>query len=215
MKKIWDISLPVSPKLPVWQGDPPVRMERVMKLEEGDVANVTTLNFGAHTGTHLDASYHFISNGRKIDEIPLEEMIGKAQVVRIADGIDMVTREVLASVSFVTDITRVLFKTRNSSLWSQPNHLFDTRYVGLDASAAQYLVDSGIRLVGIDYLSVAPFENQVDTHNILLGAEVLILEGLDLRGVEEGIYTLLCLPVRLEGVDGAPARAVLIEGNPD
>ncbi len=210
MKKIIDISLQISPRLPVWPGDPVVWMERAMKMEEGAAANVTALQFGAHTGTHMDASFHFIPNGRKIDQIPLDEMIGRAQVVRVADNINLITRELLMQLEIEPGMKRILFKTRNSNIWREQKLEFDTNYVGLDAGAARYLVEIGIRLVGIDYLSVAPYNNQVDTHTILLGAEMIILEGLDLSEVEAGIYTLLCMPLKLEGADGAPARAALL-----
>jgi len=211
MRKIIDISLPVSASLPVWPGDPPVWKERIQKMEQGDDANVTALRFGAHTGTHMDAPYHFIENGRTIDEIAPHEMIGTVQVVQIDDKIDLITVDVIEHLHIDPAIQKILFKTRNSHLWAEHQKEFDTGYVGIDESAANRLVEMGIRLLGVDYLSVAPYENQTPVHQTLLGAKIILLEGLNLSEVTPGIYELVCLPLKLAGADGAPARAVLFQ----
>jgi arylformamidase len=210
MKKIIDISLSISAALPVWPGDPPVWIERTSKMEEGGSANVTALRFGAHTGTHMDAPYHFLENGRTIDEIALEELIGLVQVLEIDAGVDLITAPVLDSLKIDPAVDKILFKTRNSILWSQKNSTFFEDYVAIDESAAHLLVNMGFHLVGIDYLSVAPYGDQTPVHRILLGSNVILLEGLNLADVQPGLYTLLCLPLKLAGSDGAPARAALL-----
>jgi arylformamidase len=210
MKKIYDISLPVSPKLPVWPGDPPVWMERVQRIEDGEAANVTALRFGAHTGTHMDAPYHFLADGRTIDQIDPAELIGPAQVVRVGDETGLITAEVLDGLRIDLSIPKILFKTRNSQLWARGAEPFDTAYVGIDGGAAEKLVKMGARLIGVDYLSVAPYENQITTHRILLGARVILLEGLNLFGIDPGAYELIALPLKLRGADGAPTRAILM-----
>mgnify|MGYP000914532641 FL=1 len=209
MKKYYDISLPISAALPVWPGDPPVWKERIQKMEDGEHANVTALKFGAHTGTHMDAPYHFIADGRTIDQVALEDLMGPAQVVQVDDSVDLITAEVLAGLPIDRSITKVLFKTRNSRLWAQMNASFDTGYVAIDPSASNVLVELGMRLIGVDYLSVAPWNDQVTTHRILLGAQIVLLEGLNLSAVTPGIYELAALPIKLHASDGAPCRAVL------
>ena len=208
--KTYDITIPITSQMPVWPGDPGVQIERVSKIEAGDSANVSHLSFGAHTGTHVDAPYHFIAEGVTLEKIPLEIFIGRAYVVHLPD-IDLITVDVLESAGIPPRTSRVLFKTRNSNLWASGETEFQTDFVALSADAAEYLVERGIELVGVDYLSVAPFHDSVPTHRILLGAGVVVVEGLDLSSVKPGSYTLYCLPLKLEGVDGAPARAILIE----
>jgi arylformamidase len=210
MRKIYDISLTVSPRMPVWPGDPPVWLERTMKLEDGDLANVTTFRSGVHAGTHIDAPFHFVPNGKTIDEISLEKLIGPVQVVEITDSVGLITGEILSKVDIEGGVKRILFKTRNSMDWERQISTFQTDFVAVDATAAQALVNLGVQLVGIDYLSISPFFDQIPTHKILLEAEVIILEGLNLSQVSAGIYELFCLPVKLGGSDGAMARAVLL-----
>lgn len=208
--KIWDISITISPNLPTWPGDPKAIVERVSAIAEGANANVSRMDMGVHTGTHVDAPVHFIDGTTAVESLKLDVLIGPAQVVQIGDAVDVITREVLEKINLPGGTQRVLFKTRNSQYWAKRVSEFQTDFVGIDASASTYLVEKGIRLVGVDYLSVAPYKQSRPTHEILLGANVVIVEGLDLSGVEAGEYQLVCLPLKIQGSDGAPARAVLM-----
>ena len=212
MKKIIDISLTISPDLVVWPGDPPVYLERVLKIEEGDEANVTSLRFGAHTGTHLDAPYHFVHTGRTVEQIGLDELTGNAQVIEIPAEETHITKSVLQAQTLVPGIDKLLFKTRNSDLWAANHTEFDIGYVGLSLDGAEYLVEKGIRLIGIDYLSAAAYDCLVEVHQCLLTEHIILLEGLDLSAAQAGIYLLLCMPLKLKDADGAPMRAALISG---
>ncbi len=208
--KIWDISVTISPNLPTWPGDPKAIVERVSAIAEGANANVSRMDMGVHTGTHVDAPVHFIDGTTAVESLKLDILIGPAQVVQIGDAVDVITREVLEKINLPGGTQRVLFKTRNSQYWAKRVSEFQTDFVGIDASASTYLVEKGVRLVGVDYLSVAPYKQSRPTHEILLGANVVIVEGLDLSGVEAGEYQLVCLPLKIQGSDGAPARAVLM-----
>jgi len=205
--QIIDISAPMRAGMHVYEGDPPVSIERAASLAAGDLANVTRLAFGAHTGTHVDAPVHFIEGAPGVETLPLDALIGPAAVVdatRITADIDAAA---LAALDIPPDATRVLFKTPNSALWDEP--AFSPHFVGLLPDAARALAGRGVRLAGIDYLSVAPQADPAPAHEALLRAGIVILEGLDLRRVEPGAYTLICLPLLIPGADGAPARAVL------
>jgi len=206
---MYDISVGVSPEIPVWPGDPPVVLERVKSIENGDEANVSHVQSGVHVGTHIDAPIHFIEGGATVDAIPLKSLLGRAYVVdlRKANVLDAATLE---SARIPPRTRRLLFKTRNSELWTSGESNFKRDFVAVDASGAEWLVKKGVKLVGVDYLSVAPFNDGVATHRILLEAGVVVVEGLNLARVAKGRYTLYCLPVKLMGSDGAPARAVLV-----
>jgi arylformamidase len=208
--KIIDISMPVSSETPLWPGDPKVELARYSKIEEGDGVNVSRISMSVHTGTHVDAPYHFFQKGAKVDTLPLDVLIGKVQVVYFDDGIEEINASVIEKQKINWDINRIIFKTHNSIRRAVENQEFDRNYVALTADGAEYLVDKNIRLVGIDYLSIGLFTRPIKTHKILLKAGVIILEGLNLADVSAGEYELICLPVKLVGADGAPARAVLI-----
>lgn len=208
--KIYDISVPVYTGMVVWPGDGGVLIERESKIEAGDNANVSHLSLGAHTGTHVDAPYHFIPEGVTLDHVPLERWVGKALVVEI-NGVKTITAAQVAAAGLPEGVERVLFKTDNGTIWARPQQAFEPGFVALSPDAAQFLVDRGVGLVGIDYLSIAPFKQSRPTHEILLSAGMVILEGVDLRAVAPGWYTLYCLPLKLVGVDGAPARAILVD----
>lgn len=197
-----DVSVPIRPGMVVWEGDPAVSLEPAASLERGDPANLTRLELGSHTGTHVDAPLHFLPGGEGVDRLPLDALIGPALVVDLT-GVEQDVRA--ADLDFPAGTERLLLKTPNSRLWERGE--FVAEHVTIAPDAASLLVERGVRLVGIDYLSVGSPE----THRILLGAGVVPLEGLDLREVEPGPYRLVALPLRLEGVDGAPARVVLIE----
>lgn len=212
--RIHDITVTITPDLPVWPGDPHVHFERVSKIEEGANANVSQIAISTHTGTHVDAPYHFLGNSQlSVEQLPLEVLTGPAFVLHLPDMVDMVTAEILKNLPLDPGLERLLIRTRNSSYWQNQAAGFQTGFVGLDAGAADYLVGRGIKLVGIDYLSIAPYKNSRPTHEILLKERVVILEGLDLSQIEEGFYDLYCLPLKLGGADGAPARAILVESD--
>jgi arylformamidase len=210
MKKIYDITLTLTPELPTWPGEPGIQLYRTGSLEHGDSANVSKLEMMVHTGTHVDAPSHFLPNQPGVEELSLDALVGTATVIQIPEGCNTITEETLKAVDFRGN-QRIIFKTRNSYYWQKGETTFQTGYVGLDASAAKIIVECGIRLVGIDYLSIAAYHDQIAPHKILLGGGIVILEGLDLSLVEAGNYLLCCLPLKLQGSDGAPARVVLIE----
>ena len=197
--RIIDISVPLREGMVTYPGDPVVRLERAASIADGDAVNLTRLDFGLHSGTHVDAPVHFIDDGTGVDEIPLDALVGPCHVVEVPD---------LSASSVATapeGAERVLFKTPNSELWSRDE--FSEDFAMLDGAAATLLVERGVRLVGVDYLSVG----DEAAHRVLLGAGVVPVEGLDLRGVEPGRYELVCLPIHIVGADGAPARAILVE----
>jgi arylformamidase len=160
-------------------------------------------------GTHVDAPDHFLGNGRTVESLPLNILSGRVYVLYLPDT-DLITADILAKAEIPPRTRRLLFKTRNSAIWAQGGRTFQKDFVALSPDGAQYLVDRGFKLVGVDYLSVAPYKQSRPTHEILLRAGVIIVEGLDLSAVSPGRYTLQCLPLKLVGADGAPARVILI-----
>ena len=209
--KIFDISVSIHPKLPVWPGDPQVVLERYRQQSKGDASNDSRLACSVHCGTHIDAPAHFIDRGTTIEQLSLDSLVGSATVVEFPE-IDRITPDLLETQRIDAQTDRLLFKTKNSELWADPEHEFYPDFVALSAESARWVVKKGIKLVGIDYLSIQLFKDaEPQTHQILLEAGVIILEGLDLRAVEPGNYQLICLPLKLAGSDGAPARAILIQ----
>lgn len=209
--KIYDISLTIDENLPTWPGDPAAIRRRVKKIEEGSNANVSELVMGAHTGTHVDAPYHFLSGGSTIESLPLDVLVGPVQVVELPLECDLIDGAAVACAGIKPGAERVLFKTRNSTFWHKEKVVFEEGFVGVSKDGAEKLVELGVKFVGLDYLSIAPYKQSRPTHEVLLNAGVVILEGVDLTGVPAGIYTLYCLPLKLGGADGAPARAILME----
>jgi arylformamidase len=207
---IYDISLPISESLVVWPGDPPIRITQPSHLDRGDMATVSRLDIGAHTGTHVDAPVHFFQGGGSVDSFNLDLLVGPARVVHAFEA-DVLSAGVLEALAIPPGTERVLFRTRNSERWARGEEEFWTDYVGITDDGAQWLIEQGVRLVGIDYLSVAPFDELVAPHRTLLGAGLIVVEGLDLSGVAAGVYRLVCLPLKVVGGDGAPARAILID----
>lgn len=209
--RTYDISLSLSPDLPVWPGDPQVELERVAKMEEGSRYNLTHLKMSAHVGTHVDAPFHFLGGkSQTIDQLPLNLLIGRAYVSQLPDEINLIDALTMQRAQIPLRTRRLLFKTRNSAYWANPDGRFHTDFTALSPDGARYLVERGIKLVGVDYLSVAPFQEGTEVHEILLKAGVVIVEGLNLSEVSPGRYTLYCLPLKLVGADGAPARAILV-----
>ena len=208
MSKIIDISVPVLPGMPVWPGDGGIRILPVKRMAAGDKNNVSRLDCGVHIGTHVDAPWHFLEDGSTVEQLPLDVMMGKAFVAYLPE-VDVITAETLARLKLPGDTTRLLLRTRNSELWETGVIEFRKDFVALTSDAAQWLVGQGIRLIGVDYLSVHRYGDGPLTHQILLRAGIVIIEGLNMAGVAPGTYELICLPLRLCGADGAPARAVL------
>jgi arylformamidase len=206
--RIYDVSVGISPQLPVWPGDPPVVLERVKAIASGANANVSRLGCGVHIGTHVDAPLHFIDGAAGVESLPLRLLTGRAYVVHLpaAKVIDEATLE---KAGLPPRTRRILFRTRNSEIWAREK-TFQKDFVAVDASGARWLAKRGVQLVGVDYLSVAPFGQSKETHRTLLEAGVVVIEGLDLSRVTQGRYSLYCLPLKLMGSDGAPARAILI-----
>jgi arylformamidase len=209
--KIHDISVEINAGLPLWPGDPKVRIERLLKIEEGANANISQMAMGLHTGTHVDAPWHFLADGVTLDKIPLDRFVGTVTVVEIHRSVRVLSGDTLTQLPTGLITEKVLFKTRNSDYWAEKPHRFHPDFIAIDLSGARFLIEMGVKLIGIDYLSIAPFRKGKETHEVLLGAGVVIVEGIDLSAVKQGVYQLFCLPLKLGGVEGAPARAILVE----
>lgn len=209
--KIFDVTVPISEDVPIYTGDSGVTIESFAALERGDSANVSRMCFGVHTGTHVDAPNHFIEGTRRVDELELEKMIGPCRVVEVPDDVMLIEPEHLGPLD---GVERVVFRTRNSAFWNHPEAGFRTNFTAISAATARLLADAEIKLVGIDYLSIEAFGSwDHPVHLALLEKEIVILEGLDLRGIEPGDYEIACLPLKFIGGtgDGAPARTVLVK----
>ena len=206
--EIIDISVPLVAGMPVWPGDSDVRLVPVRRMAAGDKNNLSRLDCGVHTGTHVDAPWHFLDDGSTVEQLPLDVMMGEAFVAYLAE-VDVITAETLARLMLPEGTMRLLLRTRNSELWETGVTEFRKDFVALTSDAAQWLVDAGIRLIGVDYLSVHRYGDGPLTHQILLRAGIVIVEGLNMSGVAAGKYELICLPLCLDGAEGAPARAVL------
>ncbi len=207
---IHDISLTISHEMPIWPGDPEVELSQLSFIDRGANANVSLLSFGVHTGTHVDAPHHFLNDGRTVESLPLDVLTGPCYVLQLPDDVDAITEEVLARTPLPQGVSRLLFGTRNSKWWAAGENTFQTDFVGVTEEGAQWLVEHGVKLVGVDYLSVAPYKQSRPTHVILLEAGVVIVEGLNLSQVPRGFYDLYCLPLKIADSDGAPARAILV-----
>jgi arylformamidase len=200
-----DISVPIEPEMVVYEGDPGVVVTPHLRMARGDPANVSLLSLGSHTGTHVDAPAHFFRDGATVDRLPWDALLGPALVAEVAEP--AIGRAVLQRLP-LEGHARLLLKTRNSALWARGR--FSRDFVALDLDGAGYLVEQGIRLVGIDYLSIEAWGSAGHpVHRRLLGAGVVILEGLRLGAVEPGVFELVCLPLLARGLDGAPCRAIL------
>jgi arylformamidase len=211
MMLIHDISIPIHPAMVVWPGQPAVETRYLSQLSEGDRSTVTHLSLSAHTGTHMDAPRHFVPGQEGIDELDLNTLVGPAVVVDAPDANEL-SAEAFDALDIPDGTERLLVRTSNSQLWDDPAHdAFYEDYVAVTQSGAQWLVDHDVKLIGVDYLSVAPYNDLVVPHQILLGAKVVIVEGLNLAKTIPGLYELVCLPLKLAGSDGSPARAILIE----
>lgn len=207
MGKIIDISVPIFSGMPFFPGDPGAEIVQARSISKGHVANITELRLGSHAGTHVDAPHHF-EEGEGVDRMALDVLVGPARVVDLTGAVGTITREQLVDAG-VDGVTRLLMKTTNSKLMSAER--FSEDYVALSEEAAAYLLEIGVRLVGIDYLSIESFRSETyGVHHSLLGAGVVVLEGIDLDQVDAGDYELICLPLKVRDGDGAPARVILI-----
>ncbi len=213
MKHIYDISVPISNVMPIWPGDPKVTIRQVSSIANGDEANVSQIRMSVHTGTHIDAPRHFFNDGKTIDQIPLEKLTGGVLVMDLGDDVDEISEDMLRLHPQLEDLlnaSKVLFKTKNSKLWGRYPDVFIKDYVGINASAAHFLAALNLDLIGLDYLSIAPFTETDQPHQTLLAKEIVLLEGINLTGVAAGSYELFCLPLNIVGCEGAPARAILV-----
>lgn len=207
-----DVSVGLRSPMPHWPGDEPFRREQTMFMEKGDRANLSQVSMSVHTGTHMDAPLHFVRDGAAMDTMPIEATIGPARVIEI-DAEEAIRPEHLAPHDLREGV-RVLLKTRNSALWGTRTEFYE-EFVYISHAAARYLVERRVRTVGVDYLSVGGFKkDSAETHVALLEAGIWVVEGLDLSRVEAGLYELVCLPLKIVGSEGAPARAVLRKAVP-
>ena len=208
--KPWqDVSYPITEQMVCWPGQPGVRLEPLSRISEGQ-SNVSALHLSLHTGTHMDAPLHFLADGADITAAPYETMFGPVRVAEVR-GQTIDRERVLEYEARSTPLEageRIFFKTENSDRnWlSEP---FDETYVAVAPDAAAYLAEKGLITVGVDYLSVAPFTNTTETHRILLGAGVWVIEGLDLRVIPEGHYEMVALPLKITRGEASPVRVLL------
>jgi arylformamidase len=206
--KIFDISVPLRNQMPTWPGSPGFHLERWQSIDRGDPVNCSRLDCDVHVGTHIDAPFHFLPSGITTDQMPLESLIGPAFIAHLPH-LKSITASDLKTAGIPDETTRLLLHTDNSKLWENGKNEFFKNFVALTAGASRWIVERGIRLVGIDYLSVQRYADGPETHRILLQNEIIIVEGLNLSGINNGIYELICLPLRIVGAEGTPARAVL------
>lgn len=208
-----DISVALTVDLPVWPGSPGVQTSLRTSIGRGDDANVSELAMDVHTGTHVDAPRHFLADGSLVEDLGLDPFVGPALVVDTG-GSTEITAAVLEALELPIGVERLLLRTANSVRHDLYRTPFDDDYAALTLDGAEWLVARGLRLIGIDYLSVQRYAMTTDIHRVILGAGIAALEGLDLREVAIGDYELVCLPLRLAGVEAAPARAVLFSPSP-
>jgi arylformamidase len=207
--QIYDISLTIENGMPVWPGDPEVKIERIKEIGKDSHSNNSHISMSVHTGTHVDAPVHFIPKGTGVDQLPLKILTGRVYVLDMPK-VNLITAEALQKADIPPRTRRLIIKTKNSQLWSSKNKVFQKDFVALSPDGAQFLVDHGVKLVGIDYLSIAPYKQGQIPHELFLKAGVILVEGLNLSKVSQGRYSLYCLPLKILNSDGAPARAILI-----
>lgn len=207
--QIIDITIPLSNQTPVWEGDQGVTIRQVAFKEQGSDFNVSRTEFGVHAGTHIDAPFHLFSAGYTVDKIPLETLIGDVSVLQIRPSFEVINTNTLKESGFKPGTKRLILKTRNTNYWVNDPYGFNRDFIGIDSDGAEYLVEQGVQLVGMDYFSASPMNDLKHPHEILLEAGIVIMENAYLVDVEPGDYQLICLPLKLIGTDGAPVRAIL------
>jgi len=204
--KLIDVTVPLDSALPTYPNNTPFTVEAIARIARGDSSNVSTLHMSAHSGTHVDAPRHFFDAGAGTEALPLEMLIGRTRVIEVSSRTGIAAED-LNGLDLSEDV-RLLIKTHNSRLWGSPD--FRTDYIGVTVSGAKHLVGKGIKVLGVDYLSVEQFRKPgAPAHHVLLGAGMIVIEGLNLADVDPGVYEMYCLPLRIVGADGAPARVVL------
>lgn len=210
-KRIHDVTLTFTTDIPGFPGSPKPTLERFRSMDDGAVNNLSRLDTHVHFGTHVDAPLHFVADGYGMEKVPLETLLGPCVVVEYPD-LDEIGPEDLEAAAIPPGTERLILKTRNSGFWNDHSLGFRQDFVALTPDAAQWVLKRGIRLVGIDYLSIERYQEPGRlTHIALLGAEIVLVEGLDLRGIDPGAYELICMPLKLKDCDGAPARVALRE----
>jgi arylformamidase len=211
MSRMHDVTMTFCPEMPGWPLNPGPDIRPLRAMHAGAHNNVTLVDFHVHSGTHVDAPRHFVADGYGVDRIPLDVLVGSCTVVHFPDA-PVITPEMLGGLDLPEGVTRLLLRTRNSEFLDDFAQGFRADYTALTPEAGRWAVDRGIRLLGIDYLSIERYKEPHNaTHRVLLENEVILLEGLDLRGIAPGTYDLYCLPVKIRDCDGAPARVILIE----
>lgn len=208
MTNIYDVSMEIHPRMVVWPGDDGITLERTQSMEQGAHCNLSRIACGAHTGTHVDAPLHFLPGGKSVDKLRLDILCGQAWIADFR-GVNRIGAEDLDAVAIPAGVERLLLKTENSRR-SKNEVEFSADYAGLDESGAEWIVRRGIRLLGHDYLSIAVRDQTGPVHRILLGADVILVEGLRLEEVPAGECRFYCLPLKLMGSEGAPARAIVV-----
>ncbi len=204
--KLIDVTVPLDANLPTYPGNTPFQLDAVKRRARGDSSNVSSVRMSVHAGTHVDAPRHFFDDGAGAEAIALDMLCGRTRVIELTTR-KGVTAEDLAPHDLTEDV-RVLIKTHNSRLWGSA--VFHEDFVGLTEAAARFIVEHGVKLVGVDYLSVEEYKRPgAPAHHVLLSAGTIIIEGLNLRDVDPGSYEMFCLPLAIVGSDGAPARVIL------
>jgi arylformamidase len=211
MGRIMDVSIEIKENMVLWEGDAGVKARQVMALAKGDPYNLTRLYMSVHQGTHIDAPLHFLEKANSTDQYSLSAMVGPVQVVQINKSIDVIDRKALERCGIHSETKRILFKTHNSEWWRKRDNTFHKDYCGVNSDGANYLADLGMKLVGMDYLSISPMSDLEEPHRILMRKNIVILETINLADVEPGVYNLYCLPLKLVGTEGSPARVILTD----
>jgi arylformamidase len=204
--KLIDVTVRLDARLPTYPGNTPFRIEPIKRMAHGDSSNVSTVHMSVHAGTHVDTPKHFFEDRGGAETLPLDMLCGRTRVIEIA------TRKGVTAADFsgvdLSEDVRLLIKTHNSRLWGSPE--FHEDFIGLTETAARFIVEHGIKVVGVDYLSIEEYKAPgAPAHRTLLGSGTIVIEGLNLRDVEPGTYEMFCLPLAIVGADGAPARVVL------
>ena len=207
--EIIDITIPLTPRTPVWEGDQGITIKQNVFKSEASDFNISRIEMGVHAGTHIDSPYHLFNHGSTVDKIPLDILFGEATVLEVSSDWDVINSEALLASGFNSGVERLILKTQNTEYWIRDPYGFHGDYIGIDTEGAEFLVSQGVKLVGVDYFSASPMNDLVRPHEILLEAGVVILENAYLVDVLAGEYQLVCLPLKLQGTDGAPVRAIL------
>lgn len=207
-RKWIDVSVGIDPELAVWPGGTHVEYIRVNEMQKGAASNDTAININLHTGTHIDAPRHFIADGHTIDLLDIEVLLGEVYVAEIY-GTDAISEKDLIDAGIPEGVKRLFVKTENSMIWKTSPNIFHHNFIAFDLDAAMWIVKKGIKLIGIDYLSIQKYKGDVKVHQIILGNNIIALEGVDLSKVKKGYYEMICLPLRLKGVEASPVRVLL------